>query len=233
MFDNITKFFRKLKKSEKEESKIAAKERLHLVLAQDRANISADFLEMMKQEIIEVIKKYIDIDEKAIDVRLTNKESEDGVIGAPSLYANIPIITIKNEARQLEGSLKEKKEKEEAIEKQNDLDIQDENKENQNTENLDKTEEADNDIKVDDESEEKVDNITENVEDNNNTVQEENNDNKEVEEEKSVDEPKTDSKPDNVHEEPNKAKTKKTSKTKQKKNNKNKVNEVKDEKKDS
>ncbi len=106
MFNNITKFFKKFKKSEKEESKSTAKERLHLVLAQDRANISADFLEMMKQEIIEVIKKYIDIDEKAMDVRLTNKENEDGGVGAPALYANIPIITIKNEARKLEGKSK-------------------------------------------------------------------------------------------------------------------------------
>ena len=45
--------------------KKTAKERLHLVLMQDRANVSADFLDMMKQEIIEVIKKYIDIDEKS------------------------------------------------------------------------------------------------------------------------------------------------------------------------
>ena len=44
-------------------------------------------------------KKYIDIDEKAIDVKLTNKTNEDGTIGAPALYANIPIVTIKNEAR--------------------------------------------------------------------------------------------------------------------------------------
>ena len=65
MFESITQFFKKFRKSEKEESKSTAKERLHLVLAQDRANISADFLEMMKQEILEVIKKYIDIDEKA------------------------------------------------------------------------------------------------------------------------------------------------------------------------
>lgn len=105
MFESITQFFKKFKKSEKEESKSTAKERLHLVLAQDRANISADFLEMMKQEILEVIKKYIDIDEKAIDVRLTNKESEDGSVGAPALYANIPIITIKNEARKMEGNI--------------------------------------------------------------------------------------------------------------------------------
>ncbi|MDE5539161.1 MAG: cell division topological specificity factor MinE, partial [Bacilli bacterium] len=62
-------------KSEKKEpgSRDAAKERLHLVLMQDRANVSADFLELMKQEIIEVIKKYIEVDEKEIDVRLTNK----------------------------------------------------------------------------------------------------------------------------------------------------------------
>ena len=112
MFGNIVQFFKRFKKSEKEESKSTAKERLHLVLAQDRANISADFLEMMKQEILEVIKKYIDIDEKAIDVRLTNKEGEDGSVGAPALYANIPIITIKNDARKLEGTLKKEDNKE-------------------------------------------------------------------------------------------------------------------------
>ena len=106
MFKNIIQFFNKLKKSEKEESKSTAKERLHLVLAQDRANISADFLEMMKQEILEVIKKYIDIDEKAIDVRLTNKEGEDGSVIDIRI---VPIITIKNEARKLEGKLKYKK----------------------------------------------------------------------------------------------------------------------------
>lgn len=83
-------------------SKEAAKERLHLVLMQDRANVSADFLELMKQEIIEVIKKYIDVDESAIDVRLTNKENGDGTNGAPALYANIPILNIKNEARKVE-----------------------------------------------------------------------------------------------------------------------------------
>ena len=115
MFENIAHFFNKFRKSEKEESKSTAKERLHLVLAQDRANISADFLEMMKQEILEVIKKYIDIDEKSIDVRLTNKEGEDGSLGAPALYANIPIITIKNEARKLEGSLNKNDNKSEQI----------------------------------------------------------------------------------------------------------------------
>ncbi len=96
------KFFRKIAKKEDQalNSKDAAKERLHLVLMQDRANVSADFLELMKQEIIEVIKKYIDVDENAIDVRLTNKDNGDGTKGAPALYANIPITNIKDEVKQ-------------------------------------------------------------------------------------------------------------------------------------
>ena len=102
MFESIMNFFKKMTKKEEQtlKSKDAAKERLHLVLMQDRANVSADFLDLMKQEIIEVIKKYIDIDESAMDVRLTNKENGEGVNGAPALYANIPIINIKDEVRQ-------------------------------------------------------------------------------------------------------------------------------------
>ena len=125
MFESIMKFFNKIKKKEEKiapHSKEAAKERLHLVLMQDRANVSADFLELMKQEIIEVIKKYIDIDEGAIDVRLTNKENEDGTNGAPALYANIPILNIKNEARRME-----KKKEEEQDNKQEEI-KQEENK---------------------------------------------------------------------------------------------------------
>ena len=101
MFENILKFFMGLGKNNSEsKSKDAAKERLHLVLMQDRANISADFLALMKQEIIEVIKKYIDVDENAIDVRLTNKSNEDGTTGAPVLYANIPVMSVKEEAKE-------------------------------------------------------------------------------------------------------------------------------------
>ena len=99
MFENLFKLFKKENKREIlcESSKDTAKERLHLVLMQDRANVSADFLELMKQEIIDVIKKYIVVDEDSIDVRLTNQENEDGTNGAPALYANIPIVNIKND----------------------------------------------------------------------------------------------------------------------------------------
>lgn len=111
MFENIKNIFKKAKKKEllKNNSKETAKERLHLVLMQDRANVSADFLDLMRKEIIEVIKKYIDIDEEAMDVRLTNETKEDGVKGAPALYANIPIINIKDETRKLSKTNQENK----------------------------------------------------------------------------------------------------------------------------
>lgn len=102
MLDNLINFFKKMNKKEEEtellpSSSDAAKERLHLVLMQDRVNVSVDFMDMMKLEIIDVIKKYIDIDEKEMDVRLTNQINEDGSNGAPAIYANIPIVAIKND----------------------------------------------------------------------------------------------------------------------------------------
>ena len=169
MFESITKFFKRLIKAESQEasSKETAKERLHLVLMQDRANVSADFLEMMKQEIIEVIKKYIDVDENAIDVRLTNKENEDGTNGAPALYANIPIISIKEDKKE-EAELAKKAE--ENTKKQNE-EVKEENKEIKKAkqENKAKVEKKE---KEDNSKEEKVEEIKE---DNVNTTNSEEN----------------------------------------------------------
>lgn len=124
MFEGITTFLKKVFKPGQafdESSKDTAKERLHLVLMQDRANVSADFLDLMKQEIIDVIKKYIEVDEKEIDVRLTNQSNEDGTNGAPALYANIPILNIRNDVkgekmRDQEDEVSDKKEEDKEIE---------------------------------------------------------------------------------------------------------------------
>ena len=104
MFKNMFGFLRKFGKKEDtvklaKKNKDEAKERLHLVLMQDRANVSADFMDLMRQEIIEVIKKYIDVDENEIDVKLTNKQNSDGTTGSPALYANIPIKSIKRDLK--------------------------------------------------------------------------------------------------------------------------------------
>lgn len=109
VFEPIVKFMKNFQKKDKDISKQAAKDRLKLVLMQDRASVSPDFFEMMKKEIIDVIKKYIEIDEESLEVQLT-RGFEAGLEG-PALYANIPIKNIKpvasddlNEENILEAS---------------------------------------------------------------------------------------------------------------------------------
>ena len=161
MFESIANFFKKVKKiQEGKENKESAKERLHLVLLQDRANVSADFLDMMKQEIIDVIKKYIDIDENEIDVKLTNKQNSDGTTGAPALYANIPIVAIKNETRKLsnkmnleKSEIKNEKDENNKEVKESDKD-KDKNKEKTETQKENKNQE----VKKEDKKEENTEN---------------------------------------------------------------------------
>ena len=141
MFENILNFFKKLGKNENKEtngSKNKAKERLHLVLMQDRANVSADFLELMKQEIIDVIKKYIEVEENEIDVRLTNEVKEDGTTGAPSLYANIHIVNIRNDMKK---EVQEEKKKDDEKKAENSDNNEEEKKETKEDNEPNKSEE--------------------------------------------------------------------------------------------
>ncbi|MCI8616873.1 MAG: cell division topological specificity factor MinE [Clostridia bacterium] len=159
MFENIANFFKNIgkkgeKKQTQENSRDTAKERLHLVLMQDRANVSADFLELMKQEIIDVIKKYIEIDEKEIDVRLTNKENEDGTNGAPALYANIPILNIRNDTKKINKNDNiVENDQEENNKKQENEDIENK-KENENN-NIEEEEKTKEEINSDNQKENK------------------------------------------------------------------------------
>ncbi|HEY5586560.1 MAG TPA: cell division topological specificity factor MinE [Ruminiclostridium sp.] len=77
-------------------SKDVAKERLQFVLIHDRANVSPEFLEMIKGEIIKVIQHYMEIDEGALEIKLTRTKSEDGNRVVPALIANIPIRNVRN-----------------------------------------------------------------------------------------------------------------------------------------
>ena len=48
-----------------------AKDRLKLLLVSDRANCSPDVMEMIKNDIINVISKYMDIDVEGLDIQIT------------------------------------------------------------------------------------------------------------------------------------------------------------------
>jgi cell division topological specificity factor len=89
MFD-LSKFF-----SRKNTSKNVAKDRLKLVLIHDRANVNPSFLNTIKDEIMQVLRKYMNIGDEALDIHITSTESEDGSRMVPALVANIPIRDVK------------------------------------------------------------------------------------------------------------------------------------------
>jgi len=76
------------------QSKVDAKNRLKLVLMHDRTQLSAEVLEKMRDEIVEVISKYVPIDRDALDINL---ETESNTI---ALVANIPMRKIRGAATE-------------------------------------------------------------------------------------------------------------------------------------
>jgi cell division topological specificity factor len=85
--------------SRSDSSKDIAKERLKLVLIHDRANVSPQFLEMIKGELIQVISDYMEIDEKGLEVKLTRTRREYDNSTVPALVANIPIKRMKDNGK--------------------------------------------------------------------------------------------------------------------------------------
>ncbi|MFO7819926.1 MAG: cell division topological specificity factor MinE [Halanaerobacter sp.] len=85
MFEAVKELFKK----DKEESKEVAKERLRLVLVHDRMDrmgISRDVLNDMKEDLIEVITKHLEIDEDGLEITFDRQDKN-----SVALEANIPI----------------------------------------------------------------------------------------------------------------------------------------------
>lgn len=64
-----------------------AKERMKLVLIHDRTDLSPGSMEKLKDELIEVISRYIEIDPKAVRIDMTQEGREQRLI------ADIPLRT--------------------------------------------------------------------------------------------------------------------------------------------
>lgn len=79
--------------SQKPSSKDVAKERLKLILIHDRSSISPEILESIKEDILKVLSKYMEIDDGEIEVKMAKMEEIDGDL--PALIASIPVKRIK------------------------------------------------------------------------------------------------------------------------------------------
>lgn len=84
-------FFERLFGKQEKTAKTVAKDRLRMVLIQDRASIPAPLMEQMRREILAVVRRYADIDEGELDLAV-EREGE-----AVALTANIPIRRVRSE----------------------------------------------------------------------------------------------------------------------------------------
>ena len=71
----------------KQRSGQIAKNRLQLVIYQDRMSTNPEAIEMLKSDILKVIRNYMDIDEDAFDLKVGPSGNSD----VPALEVNIPI----------------------------------------------------------------------------------------------------------------------------------------------
>lgn len=84
-------FINRMLGKENTSSKNVAKERLRLVLVHDRASISPHMLNKLKEDLIQVISNYMEIDERGLEVNLCQDETE------VALVANIPVVKMKRD----------------------------------------------------------------------------------------------------------------------------------------
>ena len=84
MLDSLLKIF------SKEKSGKVAKRRLQMVLIQDRASVSPEMMNQLRDDIIQVISKYMVINQS--DTEITLENVDDSV----ALVANIPVQNMKH-----------------------------------------------------------------------------------------------------------------------------------------
>ena len=82
-------FFKK-----KSDSATHAVDRIKFVLQSDRTGLPQETLERIKNDIISVLSKYVDIETADLDFNITKAPSESGAM-TPALCANIPIKGVK------------------------------------------------------------------------------------------------------------------------------------------
>ena len=148
LYNKLLGFFRQAEAEEN--SKDVARNRLRVVLMQDRTNLTPQLLERMRGELVELLSKYLEMDKDALELNL----DQDGEQMALAL--SIPVIRAKDEeeiqkaieeeeARKAKAA-EEKEEDESEEESEEETDESEEDSEGKEEKSSDETEETEKEV---------------------------------------------------------------------------------------
>ena len=102
LYDRVLSFFTT---QTQDDTKVVAKSRLRTVLMQDRVGFSERAMQMLKDDLIESISKYLEIEEDSFDLSINAKEN------ATVLNLSIPVLRTKTDEEIDEALNAQEKEK--------------------------------------------------------------------------------------------------------------------------
>ncbi|MFR5601480.1 MAG: cell division topological specificity factor MinE [Lachnospiraceae bacterium] len=72
-----------------------ARNRLKTILVADQIHCSPETIDLMKDDMIRVLSKYMVVDRRGIQISLIQRRADDHGKTTPALYADIPILDIR------------------------------------------------------------------------------------------------------------------------------------------